>query len=70
MAHWLCHSPCKPGVADSISGFSSLVDEIINQGPVYIMTLATKIKMSSEKFEREELHVFMTEADVPLVFSP
>ena len=32
---WLCHSPCKPGVADSIPGFSGPTDGTINH-----MTLA------------------------------
>ena len=27
------HSPCNPGVAGSIPGFSSPLDETINQGP-------------------------------------
>ena len=36
VVQWLCHSPCKPGVAGSIPGFSSLSDGTINRGPVYI----------------------------------
>ena len=36
VVQWLCHSPCKPGVAGSISGFSSLLDGTINEGPVSI----------------------------------
>ena len=30
VVQWLCHSPCKPGVAGSISGFSSPSDGTIN----------------------------------------
>ena len=31
---WLCHSPCKPGGAGSIQGFSSPLDGTINRGPI------------------------------------
>ena len=34
VVQWLCHSPCKPGVAGSIPGFSSPSDGTINRGPV------------------------------------
>ena len=33
MVQWLCHSPCKPGVAGLIPGFSSPWDGTINRGP-------------------------------------
>ena len=33
---WLCHSPCKTDFADLITGFSSLLDKTLNQGPVSI----------------------------------
>ena len=33
---WLCHSPCKPGVAGSIPVFSSQSDGTIDRGPVSI----------------------------------
>ena len=36
VVQWLCHSPCKPGVAGSIPGFSSPSDGTINRGPVSI----------------------------------
>ena len=36
VVQWLCHSPCKPGVAGSISGFSSPSDGTINRGPISI----------------------------------
>ena len=36
VVQWLCHSPCKAGVAGSIPGFSSLSDGTINRGPVSI----------------------------------
>ena len=32
----LCHSPCTPGVAGSIPGFSSPSDGTVNRGPVSI----------------------------------
>ena len=34
LSQLLCHSPCKPGVAGLIVGFSSLLDETINRGPL------------------------------------
>ena len=34
VVQWLCHWPCKPGVAGSIPGFSSPSDGTINRGPV------------------------------------
>ena len=37
MVQWICHSPCKPGVAGSIPGFSSPSDGTINRGPVSIL---------------------------------
>ena len=33
VVQWLCHSPCKPGVAGSIPSFSSPSDGTINRGP-------------------------------------
>ena len=36
VVQWLCHSPCKPGVAGSIPGFSSPSDGTVNRGPVSI----------------------------------
>ena len=36
VVQWLCHSPCNPGVAGSIPGFSSPSDGTINRGPVSI----------------------------------
>ena len=33
---WLVHSPCRPGVAGSIPGFSSPSDGTINRCPVSI----------------------------------
>ena len=36
VVQWLCHSPCKPGVAGSIRGFSSRSDGTINRGPMSI----------------------------------
>ena len=36
MVQWLCQSPCKPGVVDSIPGFSSPLDGTINRGPLSI----------------------------------
>ena len=36
VVQWLCHSPCKPGVACSNPGFSSPLDGTINRGPVSI----------------------------------
>ena len=36
VVQWLCHSPCKPGVAGSIPGFTSPSDGTINRGPVSI----------------------------------
>ena len=36
VVQWLCHSPCKPGVASSIPGFSSPSDETLNRGPISI----------------------------------
>ena len=36
VVQWLCHSPCKPGVAGSTPGFSSPSDGTINRGPVSI----------------------------------
>ena len=36
VVQWLCHSPCKPGVAGLIPGFSSPSDGTINRGPVSI----------------------------------
>ena len=36
VVQWLCHSPCKSGVACSIPGFSSPSDGTINRGPVSI----------------------------------
>ena len=36
VVQWLCHSPCKPGVAGSIPGFSSPSDGTIKPGPVSI----------------------------------
>ena len=36
MVQWLCHSPCKLGVAGLIPGFSSPSDGTINRGPVSI----------------------------------
>ena len=36
LAQWLCSWPCKMRVASSILGFSSLLDETINRGPVSI----------------------------------
>ena len=33
VAQWLSHSPCNPGVAGLILGFSSPSDETINRGP-------------------------------------
>ena len=36
VVQWLCHSPCKPGVAGSIPGVSSPSDGTINRSPVSI----------------------------------
>ena len=36
VVQWICHSPCKPGVAGSIPGFSSPSDGTINRGPISI----------------------------------
>ena len=36
VVQWLCHSPCKPGVAGSIPVFSSPSNGTINRGPVSI----------------------------------
>ena len=36
VAQWLCHSPCKPGMAGLSPDFSSLSDETTNRGPVSI----------------------------------
>ena len=36
VAQWLCHSPCKPGVAGLILDFSSLSDETITKVPILI----------------------------------
>ena len=33
MVQWLCHSPCKPGVAGSIPGFSSPSDGTVTEVP-------------------------------------
>ena len=33
---WISHLPCKPGVAGSIPGFTSLSDETLSRGPVSI----------------------------------
>ena len=38
---WINRLPCKPGLAGSIPGFTSLSDETLNRGPIsIIMTLA------------------------------
>ena len=34
VAQWLSHSPCRPGVADLIPGFSSPLDKTLNGGPM------------------------------------
>ena len=36
LVKWISHSLCKPGVAGSIPGFSSLLNETENSGPLSI----------------------------------
>ena len=36
VVYWLNHSPCKSGLAGSITGFTSMFDETIGCGPVSI----------------------------------
>ena len=43
----LCHSLCNPGVAGSITGFSSLLDETINRG-VVSKTKSQGVQVSGE----------------------
>ena len=40
MVQWISYLPCKPGVAGSIPGFISLLDETFKPWPRLHMTLA------------------------------